>query len=1082
MKDNKRAVYLFSVLLIGIGGLRAQNPTSGEIRGTIFDHSGAVMPGVHVAATNTLTNITTAKVSDSGGAYVFPDLPPGVYDLAFEHPGFKSETRRGINLLVGDAFQFNVTLEIGSVADSLTVTVASGHLDLESSERSTEFTSDMITELPIVGRNQIDLLGLVPGASYGAAIANGQTPGDTPRISISGQRSYSTGYQLDGSFGTYAQSYNGGPQPSLDSIAEVRVSTNNFSAEYGGGGSVFSVVTKSGTNQFHGALWEFNQNTALNAKNYFAASRVPVHWNQFGGDASGPIMHQRMFFFFSYQHLISLTPVVYLSTVPTTAMLQGDYSARTIPVIYDPASTTGTSTARQAFPGNIIPTSRLDPVAVATGKYWPAPTQSGFINNYFDQGDNRATGSTVNGKWDYYLSPSNRITGTGVYAPSVTTYFGAIPGPACINANSNCGTSQGVTWGAAINDTWTISAGFLNQFRLGFFLSDSYFIEPAAGMNIPQKLGLKGVPPDTFPLISVTGFIQTNLEPGTSFNLRQVSYVPSDTATWVHGKHVIKFGTELQKLQVNNIQPWLSSGNFNFGGSFTTNGTNGTGGLGMADFSLGMPGSYSLSKAPDLGERSWLLQTFIQDDYKILPNLTLNLGLRHEARSGWSEVNDQNSNFDPALLNPVTNTLGAISYAGKNGWSDLTSAKYGLFAPRLGLAWAPLPKTSVRAGYGIFYLPFSADTFSNQSPAGFSISQTIQSPNSNTPIFALQNGPPPYTPPSAANRTAGSLNGSALTYHPTSIREAYTQQWYFGIQRQVTSSLVLDTSYVGTAGSHLPFPRDMNQPAAGPGNGQLRRPFPQYQSINEIYNDGSSIYHSLQVAARQNVTKSLMLTVSYVFSKGIDNSSYDHTIGIGNTWQIASRPDLARGLSLTDMPQRAVASLVYQLPLGKGKALLNRGGILDTVLGGWQSSAIFVAQSGIPFTPTVSNANLSGALSGTWLPNRLSNGNLPGGQRTIHKWFNTGAFVIPSQYTFGNSGRDILRGPGFVNLNFGLMKSFPIPWLKEGPRLQLRADASNILNHPNFFLPNAAIGASVVGTITSATASRAMQLGMKLSF
>jgi hypothetical protein len=1078
------ALLCAALAVLGGGAFRlaAQNRTTGEVRGTLADSSGAVVPGAQVVAVEEATQLRKAVNADSSGTYLLGYLAPGTYTITFTQSGFKSVKRSNVIVHAGDVLQINVIFEVGAVDQSIVVTSDPVQLEMESATRSTRMVSQTVLELPNVGRSNQQILLIIPGASYGSARANGGAPGGD-RVGISGQRAFTTNFTVDGGAGTFPQSYNADNiKPPLDSTEEISVSTNNFNAEYGNGGAVFSVISKGGTNQFHGALYEFNQNDIFGARSFFAKKKSPLRWNQFGGNVGGPIVRNKMFFFFAYEGSRSASPSDSISTVPTAATLSGDFGASGLPVIYDPNTSSinaNGSTVRQVFANNVIPTSRLDSVAQKAAAYWPTPSSAGFSNNYYYASGSKVPTDMQTAKYDYAISSNQKLSISVLHYSQTSDTRGVYPGAAC-----NCSETLKREWQVPLSHVWTIRPSLLNELRLSF-LREEVPLSPLGDVkDIVNKIGLKNVPAGNFPTFSISGYVATSLAGPTGFNLRQNSFWPADTVTYVRGRHIIKAGVELQKQQVNNIQPWHMSGSFGFSGIYSRNPATSSGGLGLADFLLGLPGSYTLNPAPDIGERFWSVQSFVQDDYKLRSNLTLSVGVRYHARSGWSEAHNQLSNFDPSLTNPSTNTLGAIWYASSSD-KALTSGKHNLFAPRLGVAWSPSSKMSVRAGYGVFFVPLSADTYSNQNPAGYAINMSVTSTDSITPIFQLQDGAPAYSLPSASTRTASGLNGQSISYWPRDLKEAYTQQWHLSVQRQITPTTLGEIAYVGTKGTHLVFPRDLNQVPASKlaaGNAQLLRPYPQFQGISTKFDDGDSIYHAVQTSIRKTAGRGLTLIGTYTFSKTIDNSSYDHTTGNGNAWQIANRPDLSRALSQLDVPHTVTAAFVYELPVGKGRTWLNHGGIADAFLGGWQLSGVARAESGIPFTPTISGSNLSNSLAGTWLPNRLGNGNLSSGQRSISHWFDTSAFAIPSAYTFGNSGRDILRGPKYANLDIALAKSFAITPLGERGRLQARADFSNALNHANFNLPDAALGSSSVGTITGATGGRNIQMGLKLMF
>jgi hypothetical protein len=489
---------------------------------------------------------------------------------------------------------------------------------------------------------------------------------------------------------------------------------------------------------------------------------------------------------------------------------------------------------------------------------------------------------------------------------------------------------------------------------------------------------------------------------------------------------------------------------------------------------------------PITGGRAWNSQFFAQDDYKISPKLTLNLGLRWEIQSGWSEVHNRLGNFDPTIINPATGTLGALWFAGQNGHNALESTKPHILSPRLGFAWVPRSGWSVRGAYGIFPMMWGGNTYYDGYAPGFAIEGSETSTDSIHPIFSLAQGPPVAFYPSAAARTPDIANGQGVDYMPyNDTPPAYLGEWHLGVQHQLAGGVMIDAAYVGSRGVHLGFGRDINQvPSAllGPGNAQLERPYPQYASISANLFDGYSAYHSFQLSGKKQFAAGLTFTANYTYSKSTDTGTGSGWGGIQSidTWQIAYNVRANYALSKTDLPQLLNGAIVYELPVGVGKTFLNRGGIANAVLGGWELSTMFQFHSGLPFTPMMGTANLSGSLAGTWLPDRLGNGTLA--NPSINEWFDPTAFAQPAPYTFGNSGRDILRGPGWSNVLLGLAKSFKIRWIGEAGRLQIRGEAYDVLNHANFGMPNPDIGTPGAGVVSYANTNRIVQLGAKLSF
>ncbi|MCI0722882.1 MAG: TonB-dependent receptor [Acidobacteria bacterium] len=1077
----KTSISVLGLSIALVSALAAQNRATGEIRGVITDPSGSPVTGVMVELVNTSTQVTKQVPSNDAGIYVLPFLPPGTYTLAFEGRGFKKFVRSGIALGAGEVVRADAKMEIGEVTETVKVTDSAPPLATETSDRKVlSLKSEVVTELPLVGRAALSFQALAPGANYGPFRAFGGAP-LASFTGFNGQRTFMTNMSLDGGLGTSSQGWSNNHEPPLEAIGEVTLITSNFSAEFGNGLSVYSLTTKSGTNQWHGSLFEFVQNDVFSARNFFAKKKPPLRINQFGGTVGGPILRDKAFFFFSYQGLRQVSPSTLFMTVPSPQMLQGDFSAPGLPVIYDPDTN-----PRQPFTGNIIPKNRLDPVSSAIAKFWPQPNLPGLGNNFTKNGGSRNSSNIYNVKVDYNLSSAHRIAVSYRDGSRAIVFPNNFPSGIC-PAGQSCDSLELSNPQTTVAHTWTLSPTKLNEFRFSFLRDTAPWAPGTLGKGFPAQLGLKNPGSDTFPNISIGGAISTGFTQGSgggSFSARYNDWAASNVFTWVKGNHILKLGGEFDRHQTNVAQPWYQAGSFSFSGIFTRNPSISGSGLGLADFLLGLPETYSLFIGPNHGQRSWSAQSFVQDDVKVTPNLTLNLGLRHEIRSGWSEAHNRLSNFDPNLINPATNTPGAIWFAGQQGRTALMDTKYLLFSPVVGFAWSPGGgKFAIRAGYGLQYVPWNAGIFSNQGPAGFATQNFRTASDLFTPIFRMADGPPPVPLPDPSRRTPDIVNGQAINYWPVNPPVGYSQQWQLSIQRQLRGDILLDVAYVGTKGTNLAFPRDINQVPEnllGPGNAQPRRPFPQYQAINARLFDAISNYHSLQVSVNKRMSAGLFFLASYTLSKTLDNNSFTANWGFGGDWQISAKPRSSYSLSLMDVPQRVSGALVYQIPSGWGKRYLNRGGLVDAVLGGWQVSGIFIAESGVPFSVTTAGPNLSGSLAGAWFPNRLANGALS--NPTISRWFDASAFAPAAPFTFGNSGRNILRGPGFWNLDFGLAKSFRLKPLGEKAFFQIRMDAFDIFNHPNFGLPVAAIGSPNVGQIFSSTTTRNIQLGGRIVF
>src|SRR5579872_5383823 len=936
---------------------RAQNRNGGEIRGTVQDSSSAAVPDVSIVITD--TGITTTLHTGSTGVFDAPSLEPGNYTVTFSKDGFQKTVRKGIILHV-DTITVNATLEIGATSQEITVASEAPLLQTEASERNLILTSESATELPNVGRSWYVLTGLLPGVNPGVGQdASGQAVG------VNGTQGYQGNWLVDGGSGTLPISNNPDAlQVPLEAIAEVNLNTSNFGAEYGNGLSVFNVITKSGTNQFHGSAFEFVQNDAFNARNFFAPNVPPIRWNQYGGTVGGPIKRNKAFFFFSYQRnpQKGFSPSFY--TYPTDAMRQGDFSGPGQATIYDPATTTKVNGqfVRQPFAGNKIPTSRLDPVALAIQKYYPEPNQAGIFNNYFADLTQPSTGTYYNFKVDHNLAASNRISVSGMIYNSTTTF----PSPDCPLDCANVPIDER---SAQLTDVWTINPTTVNEFRFSLSRERLDWHSPSQGAGYPDKIGLKNAAYNAFPTISVGGPVgMNNISGGLANLLGETSFVTSDMATLVKGKHTIKFGGEFDKWQQNGAWNYADAGTFSFSGIFTRNPVDtSSSGLGYADFLIGLPQTWSVTQPPDTGGRVWNLQMFVQDYYKIRPNLTINFGVRYLLQPGWTEVHNRLSTFDPSIMNPATGTLGAMWYAGQKGHNALEATIPDFFAPRVGFAWSPRTSWSIRGGYGIFNVPYSANSYNNPGAPGWAIQGFQTSTDLITPIFTLAQGPPLPLVPGNAQRTPDLLNGQSVNFFPYHTPMGYVQQWQLNVQHQFARSFLADVAYVGSRGVHLGFGTDINQVPEnllGPGDAQQNRPYPQFSTITASNRDGFSFYDALQMSARKQFANGFSFVTSYTWSKYMDTGTGSGANGTQyiDVWQNAYSPQANYGPSSNHMTHLWSGSILYELPFGKGKPFLSQGGILDAIVGGWELSSLMELHSGVPFMPVIGTANLSGAL------------------------------------------------------------------------------------------------------------------------
>ncbi|MGE5644914.1 MAG: carboxypeptidase regulatory-like domain-containing protein [Acidobacteriota bacterium] len=1080
--------------------LFGQNTNAGEIRGTVTDSSGAVIPGVAVSIRNVSTNVTINLVTNSAGIYDALSVQPGEYVLTFSKEGFERVAHTPITLRVG-IVTIDAQLRIGSTTQEITVQETTPLLQTESAEHSSTVTSVEATELPNVGSTWWRLTTLIPG-----------NVGSGDDIRANGQRGYSGAFFIDGGTATFVNTGSSGQMKVPDdAIAEIKFSTSNFGAESGNGLAAYNVITKSGTNQFHGSLFEFNQNDKFNSNNYFSnlvgAPKPIVRWNSFGGSIGGPIRKNKVFFYFTYNN----NPIHNFSSgfysFPTAAAREGDFSdllAQDTPtIIYDPYSLhqVDGQWVRNPLPGNKMTAAQIDPVSRKIEDFFPTPNQSGIINNYYWSGPGLQNETWYNGRVDYNINDRHRLNVSVLVSPEEMVY--ADPRPQ--NENHFTLTSSQ----AQISHIWTVSPTVVNELRLAGNLYDETGSTPSVGKGYPEQLGLINTIYDIFPVINVGGAVGgSGIGGGIHTVMAEGSFNPSDTVTWMKGKHLLKFGGQYDTW-FTNASAWgdMSAGNFSFTGVFTstpTGGTPGGNGLGYADFLFGTPNTWSLgwgSIGPKTGSRMKDVQAFVQDDYKIRPNITLNLGVRWLYQGGWTEQHDRLGSFDPTLMNPATGTLGALWFAGQNGRRALQNSVPDAFAPRVGIAWSPKPGWVVRGGYGIYDIMWVASNY--QYPGGSAYGWAVQgwrgSTDGLTPPFTigptpaaasmaypnLHQGPTPdaiYVP-SSADRPASLLNGQPISYSPADTPMGYMHQAQFSIQHSMGPNTVVKAAWVFSRGVNLTFNRDINQVPEnllGPGDAQPRRPYPQYDSINAILSDGMSNYNSLQASFQRYFSGGLSVLFNYTLSKSLDTGTGNGWSAGVDTWQIAASPMANYGLSSNDETHLVSGSFVYELPFGSGKRFFDKRGVANAVIGGWQLSSMFRFNSGPPFTPVWAGAQQTGMLSGTLMPDRIGKGTLS--NPTIAQWFDTSAFVKPVDYHFGNSGRNILRAPGLANMDLSLAKNFALPMLGEGGRLQLRFDATNAFNITNWGAPSAGVGAYGAGEIWSCGAMRQAQVGARLSF
>jgi len=1059
---------LTSLLVLPVWG----QVDNGTIVGTVKDATGATIPKAAVTITETQTNNRFDILTDGQGSYVSPPLKVGTYSVSVAAPGFKVYTREGIVLNVQDRLRIDAQMEVGGRTEQVLVTGDAPPVQTETSSLGQVISGQQTTDLPLNGRNYIQLATLTAGVINTASGTNGNVGGS---FSSNGVRGTLNNYMLDG---IDNNSNDGGANQlstSVDAIAEFKIQTNSYDAEFGrAGGAAINAVIKSGTNQIHGTVFEFFRNSYTSAQNFFATTKtLSSKYNQPGVAIGFPIIKNKLFFFGDYQLTDSRTPAIDLSSVPTPAEVSGNFSAPGLKTIYDPNTYSAAANTRSPFPGNIIPASEISPLGQAYMQLYPAPNVPGASRNNFiveptaanriDQGD---------GRLDYRMSSADSIFAR--YSQSGATQFTPqkMPGLAC-GCGSNAPYRFDFTKGASLGETHIFTPTTLNEFRAGFNWGYSHRGVPTGGytlppssllipgvVNDPSVEGTANMAPSGFSRIGIGEFAPTFLTPEE----REIR----DTLNLVRGRHTIRLGGEFRWSEFNLFQLQSPRGTFDFTGQFTNNPKTSSGGISLADMLVGLPLTSYIDSLVYLGNRQHVPALFVQDDFKVTSHLTLNLGLRWEYYSPLVDVHNHQSNFNYAT--------GQLVVAGQNGNSDaLTTAQKTNFAPRVGLAYSPTNNLVFRAAYGIFY---SGQEIRTGDPLQLAYNlpfyyQPTFIADGVHPALTLAQGLPPLNPSQAIDPGVTSVD--------TNTKTPYYQEWNFAIQRSLPGKMTLEAAYAGTKGVHLQILTDQNQDLTpGPGDVQARAPYPTFGPFASIQMRGNSSYHSVQIKVEKRLSYGLSFLSAFTFSKGMDDSP---PICCNSPWPDQSyNLRAAKGLADYYQKDRWVTSFDYQLPFGRGMAMMNNNRALDLLFGGWHASGIFTITTGFPFTPTQETDSSNTGTQGYTLPDRIANGNLPSGQRSLYQYFNVAAFADAANYTFGNSGYNVLIGPGLVNLDLGVRKIFSI---NDRQKVEFRTEFYNALNHPNFGLPNGDIdaGPGSAGTITSLNGSmRVIQFALKYRF
>jgi len=1131
------------VLAMLTTALIAQSP-KGTITGTVSDAQGARVQNVDVVATHTGTNIAFRARSSDDGTYVIPSLPVGAFEVSASLPGFKTFRRTDVVLEVAQRLRLDILLELGATTETITVSGEVSRVSTEESTLGTVVERQRIEKLPLNGRHVFNLVKLVAGVQPRfrdqegfAEIANQSFS----QIRFNGGPVYGNQFFLDGGTNTVPVHNEISVVPMVDVVQEFKVETNSLKAEFGQtSGGVVNVVTKAGSNEFHGSLYEFVRNDALDARNAFATQRDPItgrikpvlRFNQYGGTAGGPVWipgvyhgRNRTFFYAGYEQWRHRVSTLRRGTVATALERSGDFSNTrdgigTLIPIFDPATTranpSGSGFVRDPLPGNLVPRNRMDALSLRVLEHMPlanvAPNNA-FTNsnNFLGLASSPSDQGVTNIRVDHRFSGADSV----FFRYSVTRNTRRDKGFGLGAADPNARNDQRDNHNFIVTETHVFSPTIINEFKGNVTRQHLPFLHPSFDQNWPEKLGYpRIIPQDQFPPIVITGLLGIGSDGFSGGKRAQHNVQFADSLTWVKGRHQIKFGVDQRWIRLNWVNRLNPSGRFDFSSGLTNDPQRPAGtGVGLATFLLGEVSGGQLGKRPFFSFHAWSHGSYVQDDFKLTPRLTINLGLRYDLASGPVERHNKHSNFDPFVVNPDTRLLGVLTYAGATAPGTFVDRDYNNIGPRIGFAYDLTGdgKTAIRGGYGLIYLlSESGDAQGDASNSlGFEVVTPFVSPIGGPfKAFQFSVGPSAILEPRGASGGPSAFRGLAVRYQDRHAPTPYLQQFNLTLQRQIAGNWVVSTSYAGNRGVKL-FGGNYNLNQLDPANfalglalqdqvtnpffGQITTgaiagrtvarsqtllPLPDYPGISTHANHGSSsTYHSVQVTVERRYSRGLSALVSFTGSKLINDSfsSAGSSGEIGEYRVGRFNRRLERAIDQDDVSQRLVASGVYELPFHPNSAL-------KYIAGGWQVNAIFTAQAGFPLL--VRGAN---NFTGINFPDLIRDPTLS--ERSALRWFDSEAFRNPADFVIGNAPRTLpnTRGPALFDLAFSVFKDFQI---REKTHLEFRLELFNALNHVNLNNPNVTFSPNRQGVNTnpnfgrvlSSLNARSIQLGLRLSF
>jgi hypothetical protein len=1055
---------------------------TGRIVGTVRDGSGAAVPDAGITLEQPQTGLVRRTTSSSTGDYTFTFVPPGKYTVQTERAGFRG-VRREVTVPLQATVRVDFELAIAGVVEDVSVEAAPPALRTDSAELGEVISAKRIADLPLNGRRFTDLVLLNAGAGLSTS-GSSDTPllQTGPNLNINGSRSTHNSYTIDGVTATDYYFSNLSASTSVDAIAEFKIVSGQYGAEFGGkGGGHVNVLTRSGSNDLRGTVFEFLRNDAFDSRNYFAPKDEPVppfKQNQFGASLGGPVVKNKLFFFANYEGSRTRQTITRLATVPTPEMRAGNFSG--VATIFDPA-TTGPTGSRQLFPGNVIPAERLDPAALVLLEVVPLPNRPGLVNNFVGQALRNRNDDQVNLRLDYTMPRGDLL-----FARFSANEIDALEPLGARGSNTLPGFPSRVTTSsrnAALSYTRNLSSRHVMNLLLGYNRVDGGIDTANQSLDIARRAGiqvLQDVAPDLRGVPAVSNSFTSPFGDDLSTLLRtNTTYQASAQFYFSTGSHAITYGVDVMRHHFEPYTAIFARGSMSFTGRYTAPTSAGANGNGFADFMLGLPNSGTALSGNAFEEaRSTWFGAFVQDNWRVGGRLTLNLGLRYDLMPPFYDKGNRLSAIDVEGRRVVVSSSdGRIGegadfprYAGNFPLPFVTSEEAGWprslvdtdktnIGPRLGLAFSLNPRTVLRSGFSVVYSvpPLNLQARMDRNPP-FS---GLLSP-SNTPI------------PSFTTRTmyADAQSPPSFGFLVKDFRNSRVMQWSLGVDREL-GPLAVYAAYVGAKTDFLDWFGGGNPAPICVGVGcapvETRRVYPGLGGFSVSRNDAEASYNALQVRVEQREWKGLNSVASFTWSKALDNASSSS----GEDNSVANDPfdlDADWGPSSFDRRLTFVLSYGWRLPFGEGRRFLDRKGPWNAIFGNWTLGGIVTARSGDHF---------SVSSTGSGRADVVGDPNLPPGERTPERWFNTSAFRAPAPGLLGNSGRNIVEGPGFFVWDFSAHKD--IPWGGER-KLQIRFEVFNVTNRANFGKPDSRLSAASFGAISTAFDARQAQIGVKLLF